>query len=75
DRLSRDAETRWLDAPGVIGDLSPREAAVSDDPAIRAELRSIIDDVEAILLQTERAGQPTTGLMNPHRLRKALARV
>jgi hypothetical protein len=74
DRLSRDAETSWLDARGVIGDLSPRDAAASDDPAIRAELHSIIDDVEAILLQTERAGQPTTGLMNPHRLRKALAR-
>jgi hypothetical protein len=73
ERLSRDAETSWLDAPGVIGDLSPREAAASDDPAIRAELRSIIDDVEAILLQTERAGQPTTGLMSPHRLRAALA--
>jgi SEC-C motif-containing protein len=73
ERLSRDAETSWLDAPGVIGELSPREAAASDDPAIRAELRSIIDDVEAILLQTERAGQPTTGLMSPHRLRAALA--
>jgi SEC-C motif len=73
ERLSRDAETSWLDAPGVIGDLSPREAAASDDPAIRAELRSIIDDVEAILVQTERAGQPTTGLMSPHRLRAALA--
>jgi hypothetical protein len=74
ERLGRDAETSWLDSPGVIGDLSPREAAASDDPAIRAELRSIIDDVEAILLQTERAGQPTTGLMSPHRLREALAR-
>jgi SEC-C motif len=74
ERLGRDAEASWLDSPGVIGDLSPREAAASDDPAIRAELRSIIDDVEAILLQTERAGQPTTGLMSPHRLREALAR-
>ncbi len=73
ERLGRDAETSWLDVPGVIGDLSPREAAASDDPAIRAELRSVIDDVEAILLQTERAGQPTTGLMSPHRLRAALA--
>ncbi|MGH3784066.1 MAG: YecA family protein [Pseudonocardiaceae bacterium] len=73
DRLSHDAEAIWLDTPGVIGELSPREAAASDDPAIRAELRSTIDDVEAILVQTQRAGQPTTGLMNPHRLREALA--
>lgn len=73
DRLSRDAEASWLNTAGVIGDLSPRDAAASDDPAIRAELRSIIDDVEAILLQTQRAGQPTTGLMSPYRLREALA--
>jgi hypothetical protein len=73
ERLGREAETSWLDVPGVIGELSPRDAAASDDPAIRAELRSTIDDVEAILVQTERAGQPTTGLMNPHRLREALA--
>ncbi|MFY9808938.1 MAG: SEC-C metal-binding domain-containing protein [Pseudonocardiaceae bacterium] len=72
DRISRNAEASWLDTTGVIGELSPREAAASDDPAIRAELRSIIDDVEAILLQTERAGQSTTGLMSPHRLREAL---
>src|SRR6478672_7129373 len=74
DRIGRDAEASWLDAPGVIGDLSPRDAAASDDPAIRAELRSTVDDVEAILLQTQRAGQPTTGLMSSHRLREALAR-
>ncbi|MBA2474207.1 MAG: hypothetical protein DLM61_23730 [Pseudonocardiales bacterium] len=74
DRISRDAEASWLDTPGVIGDLSPREAAASDDPAIRAELRSTVDDVEAMLLQTQRAGQPTTGLMSPHRLREALTK-
>ncbi|MDQ2880644.1 MAG: SEC-C metal-binding domain-containing protein [Actinomycetota bacterium] len=73
DRLSHDAEAIWLDTPGVIGELSPRDAASSSDPAIRAELCSTIDDAEAILLQTQRAGQPTTGLMNPHRLREALA--
>jgi hypothetical protein len=32
----------------------------------------MVDDVEAILLQTQRAGKPTTGLMNPHRLRETL---
>jgi hypothetical protein len=72
DRLSRDAETSWLDAPRVIGNLSPREAAGSHDHAVLAELRCMVDDAEAILLQTQRAGQPTTGLMNPHRLREAL---
>lgn len=72
DRLSHDAEAIWLDTPGVIGELSPRDAASSSDPAVRAELYSTIDDAEAILLQTQRAGQPTTGLMNPHRLREAL---
>jgi hypothetical protein len=73
DSLSHDAETSWLDATGVIGGLSPREAAASGDPAILAELRSTVDDVEAVLLQTQRAEQPTTGLMSPHRLREALA--
>jgi hypothetical protein len=73
DRISRHAETGWLDTPGVIGDLTPREAATSTDPAIRAELSSMLDDVEAILLQAQRAGRPATGLMNPDRLRQALA--
>ena len=73
ERVSRDAETSWLDTADVIGTLSPREAAGSDDPAIRAELRSTIDDVEATLLQTQRAGAPTSGLMDPQRLREALA--
>jgi hypothetical protein len=72
ERLARDAETHWLDHPRVIGDLSPREAAASSDPAILAELRCVVDDIEAILLQTQRAGEPTTGLMSPHRLREAL---
>lgn len=73
ERLSRDVETSWLDTPGVVGDLSPREAAASRDPAILAELRSTVDDIEATLLQAQRAGRPTTGLMSPHRLRNALA--
>jgi hypothetical protein len=73
ERLSRDVETSWLDTPGVIGDLSPQEAAASGDPAILAELRSTVDDIEATLLQAQRAGQPTAGLMSPHRLRNALA--
>ena len=73
DRVTREAEISWLDAPGVVGDLSPREAAASRNPAIRAELRSTVDDVEATLLQSQRAGRPTAGLMNPHRLRDALA--
>jgi SEC-C motif len=73
DRTSRNVEASWLDAPGVIGDLSPRDAAASSDRAILAELRSTVDDVEATLLQAQRAGRPTTGLMNPHRLRDALA--
>lgn len=72
ERMGRDAETSWLDAPRVIGELSPREAAASGDPAVRAELRCTVDDIEAILLQTQRAGKPTTGLMSPHRLREAL---
>lgn len=71
-RVSRDTETSWLDTSGVVGTLSPREAATSDDPAIRAELCSTIDDVEATLLQTQRAGAPTSGLMDPQRLRDAL---
>ncbi len=73
DRMSRDAEASWLDTPGVIGDLSPREAAASSDPAILTELRSTVDDIEATLLQAKRAKKPTTGLMSPHRLRDALA--
>ncbi|MGH3964195.1 MAG: hypothetical protein ACRDRY_13215, partial [Pseudonocardiaceae bacterium] len=73
DRMSRDAEASWLDAPGVVGDLSPREAATSSDRTMRAELRSTVDDVEATLLQAQRAGRPTTGLMNASRLRDALA--
>lgn len=72
DLLSRDAETSWLDTAGIIGDLSPRQAAASGDGAVRAELRSTVDDIEAILLQTQRAGQPAAGLMSPHRLREAL---
>ncbi|HET9254664.1 MAG TPA: SEC-C metal-binding domain-containing protein [Pseudonocardiaceae bacterium] len=72
EALGRDAETRWLDYPRLIGDLSPREAAASSDPEILAELRSVINDIEAILLRAQRAGQPTTGLMDPHRLREAL---
>jgi hypothetical protein len=73
DRMSRDAEASWLDTPGVIGDLSPREAAASGEHTIRAELRSTIDDVEATLLQTQRTGRPTAGLMSAPRLREALA--
>ena len=72
DQLSRDAETSWLDTGGIIGDLSPRQASASNDAAVRAELRSTIDDIEAILLQTQRAGQQTAGLMNPDRLREVL---
>jgi hypothetical protein len=72
DRLSREAEMSWLDAPRVIGNLSPREAADSNDYAVLAELRCMVDDIEAILLQTQRAKRPTTGLMNPERLREAL---
>lgn len=71
-RMSRDAEASWLNTPGVIGELSPREAAAAGDRAVRAELRSTIDDAEATLLQTQRAGRPTTDLMDPHRLRAAL---
>ncbi|MGH3983883.1 MAG: YecA family protein [Pseudonocardiaceae bacterium] len=73
DRMSRDVEAGWLDTPGVIDDLSPREAAASSDSAILTELHSTVDDVEATLLQAQRAGQPTAGLMSPHRLRDALA--
>jgi hypothetical protein len=73
DGMSRAVEASWLDTPGVIDGLSPREAATSSDSAILAELRSTVDDVEATLLQAQRAGQPTAGLMNPHRLREALA--
>jgi hypothetical protein len=72
DQLSRDAETSWLDTGGIIGDLSPRQASASNDAAVRAELRSTIDDIEAILLQTQRAGQQTAGLMDPDRLREVL---
>lgn len=73
ERLSRDVETSWLAAPGVVGELSPREAAASRDPAILTELRGTVDDIEATLLQAQRAGRPTAGLMSPHRLRNALA--
>ncbi|HKR49454.1 MAG TPA: SEC-C metal-binding domain-containing protein [Pseudonocardiaceae bacterium] len=73
DQIGRDVEAIWLDTPGVIGNLSPRDAAISSDRAIRTELHSTIDDVEANLLQAQRAGQPTACLMNPHRLRDALA--
>lgn len=73
DQISRDAEQGWLNTPGVIGDLSPREAATSTDPAVRTELRAMLNDVEATLLQAQRAGRPTAGLMNPQRLRDALA--
>jgi hypothetical protein len=70
--LSRDTETSWLDTPGVIGDLSPREAAASADPAVLTELRSTLDDIEATLWQTQRVGNPTAGLMSPQRLCEAL---
>ena len=73
DRMTHAAEISWLDIPGVVGELSPREAAVSPDPAVLAELRSTIDDIEATLLHAQRAGNPTAGLMSPHRLRDALA--
>ncbi len=73
DRMAHDAETRWLDTPDVVGELSPRDAAASGDPAVLAELRSTVDDIEATLLQAQRAGRPTAGLMNPHRLRTALS--
>ncbi|MGH3829567.1 MAG: YecA family protein, partial [Pseudonocardiaceae bacterium] len=73
DRVTRDAETSWLDTPDVVGELSPRDAAASGDPAVLAELRSTVDDIEATLLQAQRAGRPTAGLMNPRRLRTALA--
>jgi hypothetical protein len=72
EQLSRDSETSWLDVSGIVGGLSPRDAAASSDPATRAELRSMIDDIEAIRLETQRAGQPTAGLMNPRRLREEL---
>ena len=72
DQLSRDAEASWLDTEGIIGDLSPRQAAASSNTAVRAELRSTIDDIESILLRTQRAGQPTAGLMSPHQLRETL---
>lgn len=72
ERMARHAEAGWLDTPGVIEELTPREAAVSTDPEIRAELRSMIDDVEATLLQARRAGRPTAVLMSPQRLRDAL---
>ena len=72
DQLSRDAEASWLDTEGIIGDLSPRQAAASSNTAVRAELRSTIDDIESILLQTQRAAQPTAGLMSPHQLREIL---
>ncbi|MGH3775524.1 MAG: YecA family protein [Pseudonocardiaceae bacterium] len=72
DRMSRNAEASWLDTPGVIGDLSPRDAAASSDHTIRAELRSTVDDVEATLLQAQRAGRPTAGLMSAPRLRAVL---
>jgi len=72
ERLSRETETGWLDTPGVIGELTPREAATSTDPAILAELRSMIDDVEATRLQAQRAGQSTAGLMDAQRLRERL---
>lgn len=72
DRLSWAAEARWLHTPGVIGELSPTAAARADDPAVLAELRSTVDDAEATLLQIQRAGHPTAGLMNPRRLRAAL---
>ena len=70
--MSRTVEAGWLDTPGVIDGLSPREAAASSDSAILAELRSTVDDVEATLLQAQRTGQPTAGLMSPHRLLEAL---
>lgn len=72
EQVGRAVETSWLDHPRVIGELSPREAAASSDPVIIAELNSMIDDIEEILLQSQRAGQPTAGLMSPHRLREEL---
>ncbi|MGH3942590.1 MAG: YecA family protein [Pseudonocardiaceae bacterium] len=70
--IGRSAEATWLDTPDVIGDLTPREAATSPDPKVRTELHSMIDDIEAALLQAQRAGQPTFGLMDPHRVREQL---
>ncbi len=73
ERISLDAEAAWLDNPGVIGNLTPRQAAASTDPAILSELHATLDDVEATLLDTKREGRPTAGLMNPDRLRQTLA--
>jgi hypothetical protein len=73
EQLARHTEAGWLDTPGVVGELTPRQAAASPDPAVRAELSAMIDDVEAIRLQSWRAGRPTAGLMNPQRLRDALS--
>jgi hypothetical protein len=66
------AETAWLDTPGVVGDLSPREVAAADNPADLAELRSIIDDIEYIRLEAKRDRRSTDGLMDADRLRSAL---
>lgn len=72
EAIGRSVEATWLDTPNVIGDLTPRQAATSPDPAVRAELRSMIDDIEATLLQAQRTGQATFGLMDPHRVREQL---
>jgi hypothetical protein len=70
--IAMNAETIWLDQPGVIGDLSPREVAAANNPADLTELRSIIDDIEYILLDAKRDRRRTDGLMDPDRLRSAL---
>jgi hypothetical protein len=72
-RTSAHAEQHWSDKPGVIGDLSPREAAADGNPAELAELHAIINDVEYITLQAERDGRPADTLMDADRLRSALS--
>jgi SEC-C motif-containing protein len=69
DGVARSAETGWLDTPGVIGDLSPRDAAATGN---LAELRATINDIEYIMLEAKRDRRPTDGLMDADRLRAAL---
>jgi hypothetical protein len=70
---ARAAEADWLDTPGVVGDLSPREASASGNPADLAELRSVVNDIEYNLLKAaERDGRPTEWLMDTDRLRTEL---
>jgi SEC-C motif len=72
ERMGRDAEAAWLDNSGAIGDLTPRQAAASTDPAILTELRSLVDDIEAVFLAARRERRATTGLLDPDRLRRVL---